>query len=69
MHENHNHTIVIMPTASALITVSTERLSVAVQLGNCALIDPVWVLNNSVLPTCIALYVAFFLLTLHLSVL
>ena len=57
MHENHKHIIIIMPTASALITVSnitTERLSVTVQLGNCALIGLVWVLNNSVLPTCIA---------------
>ena len=62
MHENHKHTIIIMPSVSALKTVSnitTEKLSVAVQRGNCALIGPVWVLNNSVLPTCIALYVLF----------
>ena len=72
MHENHKHTIIIMPSVSAMKTVSnitTEKLSVAVQRGNCALIGPVWVLNNSVLPTCIALYVAFFPLTIHLNVL
>ena len=71
MHENHKHTIIIMPSESALKTVSnitTEKLSVAVQRGNCALIGPVWVLNNSVLPTCIALYVlSFFSRTIHLN--
>ena len=63
MHENHKHSTIITPTVSAQITVSqnitTEKLSVAVQRGNCALIGLVWVLNNSVLPACIALYVAF----------
>ena len=42
MHENHKHSIIITPTVSALKTVSqnitTEKLSVAVQRGNCALI-------------------------------